>query len=570
MTRKRRNSVPALSLFPFLAVLLCTMGILVVFLFASVRIAGDQAKLVNSEVVQKNELQIRQLQADQQLAEIRIDGWREQRDQRNTELQTQRVRHAQLLYQIDEIRQESQRMGASFQELAQQKKSGETDSAAELNSIREQAGLVASRLDSVQKELSIAKPAGRESMYSLVPWSGTGGTSRRPIYVECTRDAVILQPSGIRLGPDDFSEPDMPGNPLDAALGGIREYWLRNQVAGENGKPYPLLVVRPDGSASYAIARRAMKNWNDEFGYELIAKDLELDFGDSDPELEKELDETLKRSRELMAMWHARMEQQRQAEQRMQQASRQHVSTEGMRASRSGGGFVNQGGSAFGDPSEKGSAKSTSREYVSSSRELATAAAQQTSASPSSSESRYVRSDVAANGAQANSGNAGENPAGPGGQSEVPNSNSEPASEGGGSSAEKTGEVQNSASAATCACAADKHGEGWAVSRTQNQRTAYVRPIIVWCDSEKILVDTGASSWLNVPDVRFEQNDITTAENLAIAVKQVTDSWGTPPEFGYWRPQLRVRVMAGGEYRADQIDQLMDRSGILISEATGK
>jgi|GEM_PF-1693156 len=567
MTRKKRNSVPALSLFPFLAVLLCTMGILVVFLFVSVRIAGNRAQLVRSDVVTENGKLIQQVQADTQLAGIRIEGWEEMRKQRNAELQDQRVRHSQLLNQIDEIREENERLVASYQDLANRKTLTDANTAAEMKSIRDQSGDIAGKIERVRSELDESGSEDRPTMYSLVPWSGSGGTLRRPIYVECTRDAVILQPSGIRLGPDDFAEPDMPGNPLDAALGDIREYWLRNRVAGDNGKPYPLLVVRPDGSASYAIARRAMKNWNDEFGYELIAQDLELDFGESDPELDRQLALTLERSREVMAKWHERMEQQRLAGQRMQQASRQQLASSGMRASRSGGGFVNQGGSAFGDAS-KGTANRGSHAPSSTAKEMAAGPEQSASASSVKPDSQYVRSDGGTGNAASES--PGDKPGGPGGPSEVMGSGSGLANESGGTASDKSAAAENTESSANCACIADHRGEGWAVSRTRAQRTAYVRPIVVWCDAEKFRIDTGRSSWLNVPDVRFEKNDTLTAENLAVAVKQVTDSWGTPPEFGYWRPELRMRVLSGGETRASQIDRLMDRSGILIAEGEGK
>ena len=62
--------------------------------------------------------------------------------------------------------------------------------------------------------LALQKPRS----YSVVPYDGPNGTRRRPIYIECLADAVVLQPEGVRLSEADFEGPLGPGNPLAAAL----------------------------------------------------------------------------------------------------------------------------------------------------------------------------------------------------------------------------------------------------------------------------------------------------------------------------------------------------------------
>ena len=58
----------------------------------------------------------------------------------------------------------------------------------------------------------------RPKSYAIVPYQGRQGTSRRPIYIECRANDVILQPEGVKLTIDDFRPPIGPGNPLVAAL----------------------------------------------------------------------------------------------------------------------------------------------------------------------------------------------------------------------------------------------------------------------------------------------------------------------------------------------------------------
>ena len=38
---------------------------------------------------------------------------------------------------------------------------------------------------------------GRPDSYAIIPYDGPNQTRRRPIYIECSADAVILQPEGI-------------------------------------------------------------------------------------------------------------------------------------------------------------------------------------------------------------------------------------------------------------------------------------------------------------------------------------------------------------------------------------
>ena len=89
---------------------------------------------------------------------------------------------------------------------------------------------------------------------------------------------------GSNFSADDFREPITDDNPLASALRAKREY-LADVLQEEDGQPYPLLVVRPDGARAYAAARAAMKSWEAEFGYELVDAALPLEYPAVDPAL---------------------------------------------------------------------------------------------------------------------------------------------------------------------------------------------------------------------------------------------------------------------------------------------
>ena len=154
-------------------------------------------------------------------------------------------------------------------------------SQAELQQLRAQIGAAQQQLGEARKAA-----AGRNRSYAVVPYEGPNQTRRRPIYLECRADAVVLQPEGIDLTEADFEGPLGPGNPLAAALRAAREYLLaQRDFDPQAGEPYPMLLVRPEGIAAYYAARAAMKSWGCDFGYELVGDDWKLAYPPPDPRL---------------------------------------------------------------------------------------------------------------------------------------------------------------------------------------------------------------------------------------------------------------------------------------------
>lgn len=295
MSRRSRTTL-APNLFPFLAVLVCTLGTLILLL---------------ALVAQKAETAAQQV-ADSQDSTTRLrteeEQWRAQELQKLRARQTAELeeRRSALAHLEDHLR----RLREELAQLASEAKAAETqtDEANVLQTQRELAELRA-EIERAKQEIDDLgrERDGRPPRVVIVPYKGTNGTDRRPIYVECTDQAVIIQPEGVRITAAQLDGPLGPGNPLDAALRAVRAHW---QQSGEPQPPYPLLLVRPDGIHAYAACRTAMAAWDDQFGYELIPADLRLGFPQPDPTLRDKLvatvDDAAARQRSKIAAMPAR------------------------------------------------------------------------------------------------------------------------------------------------------------------------------------------------------------------------------------------------------------------------
>ena len=242
MKRSRvKQSSGGFSLFPFLAVLLCTVGVLIVMLVLIVQMARVDAA---EDADTSHPLQ----PPDQQQVAKEDFEWRrelleQQRNQVQDEMASKRLELSHLEEHIRELErrwQELREAAADLQRRTRGQDAGQDASLAELEKLQQEIRTAQAQLEAAKEQV-----AKRPTSYAIVPYNGPNGTQRRPIYIECTSQGVIIQPEGIVLESKDFDGPLGPGNPLDAALRGIREHYARTGSLGSQGEPYPLLIVRP-------------------------------------------------------------------------------------------------------------------------------------------------------------------------------------------------------------------------------------------------------------------------------------------------------------------------------------
>lgn len=122
------------------------------------------------------------------------------------------------------------------------------------------------------------------SKYALVPFDSRTGTNRRPIYIEFRDDTIRFMPEGVTLSKDDVEGFTLGFNPLLAGSEALIRYWsVKSREAGRSEPPpYVLLIVRPSGVKLYP-ARVLLENLSAPHGYELVEEDLPLAFPKPDP-----------------------------------------------------------------------------------------------------------------------------------------------------------------------------------------------------------------------------------------------------------------------------------------------
>jgi hypothetical protein len=288
---RRRRQALQVSTFPFLAVLLCAMGALILLLLvidrrakmaalaralhAQQQVAAERAKVrerlrAESEQRRREREEKARLQ-ERHLAE-QVVAARGKADSAHVTLDQEERRYRDLQRQFQSLRG---RLAQTEREVSAVEAEAEKAGAADAATRRERQRLTEqlAQLEAVLANLKEMREREKRT-YSLVPFHGKRGQGRKPIYVECQGEAVVFHPDAKALKGFDLCE------------SGIRqevEERVARQRAGpdppEKGEaPYLFLLVRPDGIPVYYLVQNALTGLKVDFGYEFVDADWVLDF----------------------------------------------------------------------------------------------------------------------------------------------------------------------------------------------------------------------------------------------------------------------------------------------------
>ena len=530
--RKKNRTQLSVSLFPFLAVLICTLGVLIVMLVMAVKSADVQSAKKQAEDDSGKLAEIDELSDAVSLDQIRIDGMASVRPDALEKLQQSRSHRSYLELELRKTKRELEKAIEQWNRLQ-----SEPEPVVSFEKFSENRGkLVLAELEqeilkvrSEIKEKRESNAAIKPTTYVIEPYRGRGGTFRRPIFIECLKDEIILQPSGIRLRKDEFVLPLQPGNMLDSALLANREYWQRYDLVGEEGSPYPLVIVRPEGAETFVLVRRAMQSWDDEFGYELVDSGMVLGFGQKDPQLIQEVEDAIEEAKQRQQSRMAMINSQRS---RHAMFATQRTRP-GLRVSGGKGGFVSTErglGNGWEESQIRGSANQSGSTFSVDSSSAMNTNRRDLKKQQSNSENESGSSaDVTPSQANAGAG----------------------------------GEVASDSLQSTLSIA-NQRGGNWALPAKTVGATGYVRPIRLLCGADYLEIQSGGAV----------SGRISMAKGTAAAIDPLVEqiwgqikSWGVAGKNGYWKPQLRVTVLPGGEMRFSELNGLLYRSGLLIEES---
>lgn len=171
---------------------------------------GEQAQ---DEAAQQSGTQ----ESEREALEWRISQLQQSRDKTENELNVARGELSHLEDHLRRLRQRGEQLRRALTESAGLEP-GKLDkvraSADELGRLREQVKSAERAAADAQRDAD-----GKPVKYSVVPYEGPFRTNRRPIYLECRPDSVVLQPEGIVFTEKDFAGPLGPGNPIAARFG---------------------------------------------------------------------------------------------------------------------------------------------------------------------------------------------------------------------------------------------------------------------------------------------------------------------------------------------------------------
>lgn len=612
-------------MFPFLAVLLCTMGSLIVLLLIVVQQARVQAETVTETEASSSSADEQEpedaLAEHQKLGQL-ADRLQQVRSDLRQRLQNSQLDLSHLEDHIRRLRENLQRLEADYHVLQQQEQQQEDAREEKLAQLMQ----LKAAIDQARRELDEARQqaAARPRSFAIVPYDGPNGTRRRPIYIECRKDQIIIQPEGIVLTPGDFQPPLDAGNPLAAGLRAIREY-LTGTGSLRGGEPYPLLLVRPDGAEMYVAARNAMQSWSSEYGYELIDADMRLEFPPADEALADIVRRTVNIARQRSVnlavrrglstgrgrggsgfgrggtrsgdtgsgaylsvsrnggfQMHGGGDADPWLDRHFGPAGGHASETENGPLAGSPGAAAAHGGDAnaadaqgrhaagrggrggFYPPGERSSATSAGgQDRRSATGGLDSGDSAETGAASAAFGPRGEHASGEQTGGELNSaavGPAGESPAAASSANAGPAGSAAGGAGSSGASANGGGAAMNFTQSVTAM--AETRGEDWALPRSSEGATPFTRPIRVECHADRLIVlpDRGSSG---SPKVTPLSGPLSRNIDTFVAhLWQHMQGWGIAGPRSYWKPILSVHVAPGGEARYAELAAIMQRSGV--------
>lgn len=290
---KRRRHTLQVSTFPFLAVLLCAMGSLILLLLVIDRRAKVAARAKALAAVQKIQEEnaeaaaARKAELDRRQRELhailanedqellgQIHSLEDRLKLATEDLEQEKLRTTEFQ---TKIATESAKVTEKLSALqSQQSEASRENQHSEAS--RNEVQRMRAQLEQLEQTLIDLKALRKrqQQMFSVVPYRGKSGENRRPIYVECARSGVVFHPDRTML------------DGLTLSAGTIRTE-VERRIDAQNailktstGKPqekaYLLMLIRPDGVITYGEALDALVGLPIDFGYELIESDWVLDF----------------------------------------------------------------------------------------------------------------------------------------------------------------------------------------------------------------------------------------------------------------------------------------------------
>jgi hypothetical protein len=295
--RQRRHTLQV-NTFPFLAVLLCAMGSLILLMLVidrrarvvarakalkAAQLAVSEDRKSRAELEERRRRLREQLVKDDQSVAAEVQSIRRQMDKVAGALRIEEQRGAALRQGIET---EKSQLSLVSEELIR-RQGAQAQAAGQNETAQAELARLTNELMQMERTLSDLKEYRKrqQQTFSLVPYQGKRGDNRRPIYIECAARGIVIHP-----GRSAFEGLRFVAHEIRAE---IERQVARNQVIlssttdNRETNVYLLMLIRPNGITTYYKTLAMLQGMSLDFGYEFIDSDWVLDFSD-EPASEKQ------------------------------------------------------------------------------------------------------------------------------------------------------------------------------------------------------------------------------------------------------------------------------------------
>ncbi|HOM16474.1 MAG TPA: hypothetical protein PLQ00_04055, partial [Thermoguttaceae bacterium] len=104
-------------------------------------------------------------------------------------------------------------------------------------------------------------------------------------------------------------------------------------------------------------------------------------------------------------------------------------------------------------------------------------------------------------------------------------------------------------------------GRNWALPEATDKAIPITRPIPVQCYSDRLVIGPDGERRKEIP---LGAQSLESVDELVGAIWEQVESWGIAGRGMYWRPVLSVQVAPGAEGRFQELQTLLEDSGVLV------
>ncbi|MCH2211204.1 MAG: hypothetical protein MK110_07865 [Fuerstiella sp.] len=317
----RRNE-KTISLFPFLAVLVCTMGALILLLLVTTRRIRQKQQATPVETVLSDSAVVEPVSqpaggvdsgatvAESVLASVELAVARQQSLENELSLKVYKRDHSALFQQVSRHTREVAELKCVLEAECENSNTASSDNntlTRELTDLQNERVKLEDELKTFRESVrqSEVKRSAAESMVvtanqlieerhsalqdlseirqdqladpgttvTIIEFSNSAGTARTPIVVDVTGSEFVFPATQIKIRRSDMEGVLPTDNPL---LSGVLAVHRKRCSVSSGSRPYVLLLVRPAGTLDFYLAQRIFTESGIHFGYELLEENAAI------------------------------------------------------------------------------------------------------------------------------------------------------------------------------------------------------------------------------------------------------------------------------------------------------